>query len=65
MLADILVLFNSFLYYLTSAYCFYQAKRARAHTQAGEEQDEKDPRTQLDRIATNLDVDKMVEDEDE
>ena len=40
-------------------------RSAHTHTQAGEEQDEKDPRIQLDRIATNLDVDKVVEDEDE
>jgi len=56
MLADILVYSIPFLYYITSAYSFCQAK----HTQAGEEQDEKDPRTQIDRIATNLDVDKVV-----
>jgi hypothetical protein len=56
MLADILVYSIPFLYYITSAYFFCQAK----HTQAGEEQDEKDPRTQIDRIATNLDVDKVV-----
>jgi hypothetical protein len=42
-LEDILVYSIPFLYYITITYSFCQAK----HTQAGEEQDEKDLRAQI------------------
>ncbi len=42
-LADSLVYSIPFLYHITSAYFFCQAKQ----TQAGEEQDEKDPHAQI------------------